>query len=322
MPAAAVNPESILRELRDLWEQLGKDQKPGASNGVLRACSMTLIVAAEGGGDQSDAEEARRTIGVLMHDHPSRAIVLCSRESADLSARVFSECWMPFGRQQQICTEGMEVTADPVNSEEVARLLVPLIVPDLPVVLWCRGGRAFVDRSLDALFPLADKIVFDSAEARYAPAAVDFLRRLRKQGHRVGDLAWTRLTGWREVVAHMFDPADESSADANAVREVKLTHGGGKAASSAQYLATWIERTLPGTKVTTEVVEGIQGLRSVAFSGEDVDLELSLAPPNFLEARSGSRKVCSVLPPVTEEALMREELSILNSDPAFDRVLR
>ena len=103
-----------------------------------------------------------------MHGHPSRAIVLTPREGGEFSGRVFAECWMPFGGQQQICSEGIEITADSEQTDEVARLLVPLIAPDLPVVLWCRGPRAFLDRSLDPLFPLANKIIFNTRAVRHA----------------------------------------------------------------------------------------------------------------------------------------------------------
>src|SRR2546425_1032011 len=105
---------------------------------------MTLMVVAEH--DDADAEAARKTIGVLMHGHPSRAIVVIPRDGGEFSARVFAECWMPFGGQQQICSEGIEIVADPEQTDEVARILVPLIAPDLPVMLWCRGPRAFLDR--------------------------------------------------------------------------------------------------------------------------------------------------------------------------------
>src|SRR5262249_12462132 len=155
---ATISPEKILRELRELWAEISRDQE--TAGGVLRAAAMTLIVLAE---DQADAEGGRRTLGVLMHDHPSRAIVLRATEGAQLDARVFSECWMPFGRSQQICSEGIEMSADAANLGEVAQLLIPLLVPDLPVVLWCRGPRFFSTRYFDPLFPLADKIIVDSA---------------------------------------------------------------------------------------------------------------------------------------------------------------
>src|SRR5450631_4245262 len=143
MPATTVNPDKILRELRELWVDLGQQQEvPG---GVLRACSMTLLTVADSSISNpavvsdaeplpmDDVESVHRMIGLLMHAHPSRAIVLSPRDGADLSARVFSECWMPYHSRQQICAEGIEITADPEQMDEVARLLMALVVPDLPV---------------------------------------------------------------------------------------------------------------------------------------------------------------------------------------------
>ena len=315
-PAAAIEPEKILKELRELWVQLGERQD--APGGVLRACSMTLVVAAEPDGTGADAERAHRTIGVLMHDHPSRAIVISPREGGEggegvteMGARVFSECWMPFGGQQQICAEGIEITADSEQTDEVARLLVPLLAPDLPVVLWCRGARAFLDRSLDALFPLADKIVFDTLGVRHAPSAIEFLRRMQRDRRHVADLAWTRLTAWREAVCHLLD------RDAGGVTAARVTHAGEKPTTSALYFARWIERALPGADVRLEPAGAAQaaapamdatGVCGVSFSAhEGAEGALSLSPAG--------------LPPTTEETLMREEMSILGRDPVFERVL-
>ena len=323
--AASINPEKILRDLRDLWAQLAKDQ--GRAGGVLRACSMTLIVVAEPD-DETDAETARKTIGVLMHVHPSRAIVLTPREGGEFSGRVFAECWMPFGGEQQICSEGIEITADSEQTDEVARLLVPLIAPDLPVVLWCRGPRAFLDRSLDPLFPLADKIIFNTRAVRHASSAIEFLRRLRQDGGRVGgedgrqvaDLAWTRLTGWREAVAHLMD-ACPGGWLAAANGDVRLEYGGGRPGTRTLYFARWIERALPGANVTLIPVAGGPGVHSVVFAGCGAETSIRLGEGSSLEVRTADRTYSAVLPPDSEECLMREELSILGKDPVFDRVL-
>jgi glucose-6-phosphate dehydrogenase assembly protein OpcA len=316
-PAQAIDPEKILRDLRELWTQLAKDQ--GVAGGVLRACSMTLIVVAEPD-DEADAEKARKTIGVLMHVHPSRAIVLTAREGAEFNGRVFAECWMPFGGQQQICSEGIEITADSEQTDEVARLLVPLIAPDLPVVLWCRGPRAFLDRSLDPLFPLANKIIFNTRAVRHASSAIEFLRRMRKDGRQVADLAWTRLTGWREAVAHLMD-ACPGGWLAAASGEVRIEYGGGRPGTRSLYFARWIERALPGVNVTLIPVGGGPGLHSVVFAGCGPETSVRLGEGSSLEVRTADRSYSAILPPDSEEGLMREELSILGPDPVFDRVL-
>ena len=317
-PAATViNPEKILRDLRDLWAQLAKEK--GNAGGVLRACSMTLIVVAEPD-DEADAETARKTIGVLMHVHPSRAIVLTPRESGEFSGRVFAECWMPFGGQQQIWSEGIEITADSEQTDDVARLLVPLIAPDLPVVLWCRGPRAFLDRSLDPLFPLANKIIFNTRAVRHASSAIEFLRRMRRDGRQVADLAWTRLTGWREAVAHLMDACDGGWLAA-AGGEVRLEYGGGRPGTRTLYFAHWIERALPGANVTLIPVAGGPGVHSVVFAGCGAETSVRLGEGSSLEVRTAGRTYSAVLPPDSEESLMREESSILGRDPIFDRVL-
>ncbi len=318
MVAAAIDPEKVLRDLRGLWAQLAKDQ--GGAGGVLRACSMTLMVVAEPD-DAADAESARKTIGQLMHGHPSRAIVLIPSEGGELSGQVFAECWMPFGGQQQICSEGIEITADSEQTDEVARVLVPLIAPDLPVVLWCRGPRAFLDRSLDPLFPLANKIIFNTRAVRHPASAFEFLRRMQKGGRRVADLAWTRLTGWREAVAHLMDAAPpEWLVDARS-GAVRLEHGGARPGTRSLYFARWIERALPGIDITLAPVAGDAGLHSVVFTGGNLEMSIRRTEASSLEVRSGARSYSSLLPPDSEECLMREELSILGRDPAFERVL-
>jgi glucose-6-phosphate dehydrogenase assembly protein OpcA len=309
----AVKPEKILRDLHELWAQLGREQE--TSGGVLRACAMTLLVVAE---DEADAERVRQTLGVLMHDHPSRAIVLRGSTGAALDARVFAECWMPFGRQQQICAEGIELTADLMELSDVAQFLLPLIVPDLPVVLWCRGPRSFAERTFDPLFQLAAKIIFDSSSAPNAKAAISSLRTLHAGGLRVADLAWARLTGWREVLAHLFD---NHMPAASSIQSARISYGAPRASTTALYLAAWISRALPSARVTLESGEGDPVLQSVALSGEGVDISITRAHEGSLEVRSGAVQSRSLLPSESDDALMRAELGILVRDEIFEAVL-
>ena len=190
--------EKIQRDLRDLWDSLGREHE----GGVLRACALTLIVVAK---DEEDAEAARKTLGVVMHQHPSRAFVLRMEASdAEADSRVFAECWMPFGGHQQICAEGVEITGSAKDLPEVARVLSPLRASDLPCVVWLRGGQGFGGESFSRVLDLADKVVVDTTSADPA-IAIDHLRSMHKQGRRVADLAWTRLTCWRETLSHMVE---------------------------------------------------------------------------------------------------------------------
>src|ERR1700674_490890 len=139
--AATIQPDRLLRELSELWVSFGK-QNGDDSTGVLRACAMTLIVLAEAG---EDANEVGETLANLMREHPSRAIVVRVSDSQEpaLAARVFTQCWMPFGQRRQICCEQIEITASDASLPDLPAVIVPLAVADLPVILWCRGSRLF-----------------------------------------------------------------------------------------------------------------------------------------------------------------------------------
>lgn len=261
-----------------------------------------------------------------MHEHPSRAVVLKAQddsavETPPLDAHVFAECWKPFGSSQQICAEGIEIQADSTNLEEAARLLVPLKVPDLPVVLWFRGQQVFQLRAFDALFPVADKIIFDSATVPHASSALSFLRSLRARGFRVADLHWTRLTGWREILAHL---CDDEALPPTSITEARLSYGGSAPSTCALYFAAWIARALPGARVSLVPEAGEEaaepGLRLVTLINPTCELSMRKVD-SAIEVNGCGRHYRSLLPPADEESLMREELKILGPDVVYDRVL-
>jgi glucose-6-phosphate dehydrogenase assembly protein OpcA len=308
MPAT-LEPEKILKDLRNLWSDLGRETE--VSGGVLRACGMTLIVA----DGEGDPDELRHTLGVLMHDHPARAIVLHINDQPGLDAKVFSECWMPFGRHQQICAEGIEITAGASEVNHVAQMLLPLLAPDLPAVLWCRCPRVFSGGAFDPLLPLVQKIIVDSATASDPQAAIRSIRGLRQQGRPVADLAWTKLTGLRELMASLFDEGVVAG-----IKSVEVFYGGDVPSPSSIYFGKWMERALPEAEVTLKQGEGPRGLRSIILSGEH-EIKITRPDVTTLEVHVGGRVRRSTMLLLSEDVLMGEELSILGPDPVFDRVL-
>ena len=321
--STTVQPERILKDLQQLWAQMAVDQAD--AGGVLRACAMTLVVVAAE--DGPDADRIRQTVGVLMHNHPSRAVIVrpgaegSTAEDSALDARIFAECWKPFGKAQQICSEGIEITSPQSGLSEVARFLVPLRVPDLPVVLWCRGAAALEPGRLEPLFPLADKIIFDSAKVADADSALQFLRRLNKSGKRVADLHWTRLTGWREVLAHLFD---DGALKPQQVATAQVSFAGPRVTTCARYFAAWIRAALPATRVTIDsrgADAGPPGLRSVKLSTSSDSLTITGGSDHCVEVSGCGRHYRSPLPSTSEEALMQEELGILGPDPVYERAL-
>jgi glucose-6-phosphate dehydrogenase assembly protein OpcA len=189
-------------------------------------------------------------------------------------------------------------------------------------VLWRRGALGRDNHRYDGLLALADKIIFDTFDAPDAAGALSYLRGLQAAGRRVADLNWTRLTGWREVIAHLFDDSPVAPGE---ITQVNISHGGGRLTTSALYLASWIRSALPGAPVIVESVSGPArepgGVVSIEFTSAQDHLTLRRAETDCVEVTGGGQSYHSALPSTRVEDLMREELSILGSDRVYERVL-
>jgi glucose-6-phosphate dehydrogenase assembly protein OpcA len=87
-------------------------------------------------------------------------------------------------------------------SEHADSVIVPLLVPDIPVVTWWYGLLPAVPSS-QPLGLIAQRRVTDAARARAPAEALAALA----AGYRPGDtdLSWTRATTWRTLLAATLD---------------------------------------------------------------------------------------------------------------------
>lgn len=272
----SVDAGRLLRDLREAWTQVGETDAHG--HGVLRACSMTLLVLSS---RDDDPQRLGETLAGLMRSHPSRTIVLRRCEGAGrLEGRALVQCWMPFGRRQQICCEQIELHCTPDQMQGAMSAVLGLLVPDLPVNVWMRE-RAWCGAPL---LQLAHKVIVDG---------------LALGQPRASDLAWTRLTPTRQAFARAWTPGGE----------VAIRHPGPRRPMEAVYLAAWLRARLgpaqrirlaaddPGSPVVLEWGAGQR--QSLLPAGGDEDLlreELSVfgrdavfeavleAAPEFAEA--------------------------------------
>ena len=317
--AEHVQPETILKQLANLWVDLAKTEQ---KSGVLRACAMTLLVATE---PEQDLQDIGATLAELMHEHPSRAIVLRigAPDIAHLHARVFAQCWMPFGRRQQICCEQIEISAPLGPLDDLRRLVLGLTVPDLPVVLWIHTAHLAADPNFCSLSTIADKVILDSAMFDTADAGLAVVRDLRLRCGNVADLVWTRLTRWREVVAMIFQN-EELHRFAHDLRRVSIRHGGPEPPVAARYLQGWFQQILPSAVVAVEAAPGRnERLVSIELAAPDFSASIVCEPESaFGVLTVNGRENRIPFPPTTDYSLLREELSILGPDAIFARSFR
>lgn len=317
MTATAADPEKLLKDLRKLWRELGESD-PG---GVLRACTMTLIVVID---EQHDALTIGETIASLMHEHPSRAIVVRVRQCAGrvLEARVFAQCWMPFGRRQQICCEQVEITSSPESLADVATVVRGLIVPDLPAMLFSPSESLWWLPQFSALLPLAGKLIVDSCGMSEPTRVLPFLKEVTTR--RRTDLVWTRLTPWREAIAQIFDPA-RRLASVYDLTEVRILYKAAEEPSSVYYLAGWLMHVL-GASVPIRIARGVgpeyANIAHVALTGPKLQASVEITARNTAETRVNDDPPRITMFPVANEAwALRQELGISGRDAVFEDVL-
>ena len=313
-------PENILKGLGKLWTSLGQEEKQQGKPTVLRACAMTLIVAT----DEPDAGfAASQTISELMHAHPARGIVLAVSADAEknLEERVLAQCWKPFGKAQQICCEQIEITARPQTWPNVGPTLVGLTVADLPVIFWCRHKGALSQAAtkddhagLEAITSLATKIVIDTRDMPTAEA-ITLLERWQARGRVVADLEWTRLTPWREPLAHVFDVCECKLSD---FHSVEIEHTDEQPGMVALYMAGWL--SLYRAKVAFRRAQGyLPGVHRVTLRSDSKTIDFARTGPDSAVLHSAGGRECTYNfgePAVT--ALMTEELALMGVDPAFN----
>jgi hypothetical protein len=329
--STTIQPERILRELAELWVSLGKDSEHGQASGVLRACAMTLITIVEEAEDPSDVWS---TMAALMPEHPSRAMVIRVRESAarELASRVFSQCWMPFGHRRQICCEQIEISASDASLPDLAAVVLPLTVADLPVILWCRSARVFGLPDFSQIAKIAQKLLLDSASFPNSAEILVEIGRRSRAGQVLGDLAWTRITRIRELISQIFESRNYL-ARLREVAEVKISFGGSVPPPAAYYLAAWLLDCLEGggahPRLSWEPAPDDpagQLMRIELTGGSDDGLHITICVSGDRERPCGDVQIDSlashtVFPPDNDYVLLREELSIPGRDPVYEKSL-
>ncbi len=194
--------------------------------------------------------------------------------------------------------------ADHANS-----VAIPLLLSDTPVVAYWPGQSPDVP-SEDPIGRHAQRRITDSSTA---DDVVTELQK-RKAGYRPGDtdLAWTRLTPWRSVLASALDQP------IGAVSQVSVSAEDDNA--SAILLATWLRKCLKApVEILSSPGPGITEVR-LASAGGDVVVSRTdgvtavLSRPDIPDSRVA-------LPRRDLAALLAEELRRLDPDEVYGEVI-
>ena len=172
----------------------------------MRTSVLTLVVLAP---RPELSERALAAINALHQRHPSRAIVVSPGDfdgPSHMDAHIYAECKLNTSSGSEMCTEQILIRTGGELSQHLARVVTPLLIHDLPVVLWWPDDPPFGTRQFTEIVGTADRLLVDSGSFNEdGGKRLAGLATVVANGTSVTDIGWLRLNLWRELLAGMFD---------------------------------------------------------------------------------------------------------------------
>src|SRR3954471_11895952 len=191
-----------------LWDTTGGDvlrallAERRAAGALASGLALSLVVVV----DEKKVQDAEMAATIAAAAHPCRLLVGV-RRSLEGDNRLDAEVQVG-GRLGP--TEAVVMRMYGRLGLHAESVVLPLLAPDAPVVTWWHGAPP-EEIAADALGVLANRRITDSAQAGDPLAAL----RRRAEDFAPGDtdLAWTRCTGWRAILASTLDSVSGRRGD-------------------------------------------------------------------------------------------------------------
>ena len=268
--------------------------------GVASGMVLTLVIVTDEGA-QYDAVRAASAAG---RQHPCRILVIIIRrpeQQSRLDAEILVGETSP-GETVLLRMYG------PLG-QHADSVVAPLLLPDTPVVTWWPDVVPPIPAQ-DPMGALAQRRITDTAGAG---SPRDVLNRLAA-GYHPGDtdLAWTRATPWRSLLAATMDQPSGAVTGGTVSAEAGNP--------TADLLAAWLSHDF-GVEIGTEPSAG-PGITEVSFTTDDGEILITRPDGRVAHLRrpgQPERRVALHRRDTTE--LLEEELRRLDPDDVYAEVL-
>ncbi|WP_037860777.1 glucose-6-phosphate dehydrogenase assembly protein OpcA [Streptomyces sp. NRRL S-340] len=268
---------------------------------------LTLVIVT----DEENAYDALKAAGDASREHPSRTLVVIRRVSRTLRDRTASRLDAEVRVGAEAGTgETVVLRLYGEVCDHAQSVVLPLLLPDAPVVVWWPVNGPLAPAE-DPLGALAQRRVTD------AYACEDPVRELaaRAEAYTPGDtdLAWTRITPWRSMLAAALDQVTCE------VRSVGVE--GEEFNPSCELLAMWLADRLD-VPVKRSLSSG-PGLTAVRMDTTCGPIELGRADGRLatLSVQGQPERAVALKRRETAE-LIAEELRRLDPDDTYASALR
>jgi glucose-6-phosphate dehydrogenase assembly protein OpcA len=298
-----------------LWDTTGAEvvrklaAERHSAGGVASGLALTLVVVVE----EARVRAVEDAVTIAAASHPCRLVVVSRIAPHEASARSGVDPAKD-RLDAEIIVGGRLGPAEAVVlrmhggvAKHAESVVIPLLAPDVPVVTWWHGVPP--DRiAEDPLGVVAERRITDVAQAADPMAAL----RQRAVDYAPGDtdLAWTRTTPWRTLLAGAFDTVTEP------ISAIAVTAPADDPV--AALLSGWLGARL-GVTPTLEPGPRLNGV-TVGF-GDGARLALTRNEGTAVLSRAGSHD--RVLPLVTRRLgeELAEELRRLDADQIYAAAL-
>ncbi len=242
------------------------------------ACVMTLIICVE---EEGDNRFALDIIDQLSGKYPIRVISVGRSDKERDTVRAWVNTACEGEGSAAICSEEIVLQAGPDSDDRLVSAVRGLLVSDLPVMLWWRGGAPLGSALWNGLQPLCDRVIVDSHRFVVAgteaganvvgdwkvargdgASALEVLRELVKAGGQrasVRDLNWERTSPWRGAIATCFDDREMLSLLSDIDRcsiTFAATSDAEPPSARALLMAGWLSTRLPRLREHSMIAPG------------------------------------------------------------------
>ena len=264
---------------------------------------MTLIIVT----DDGPAESAIRAANDASREHPCRVLAVVrgnKRGTSRLDAQI--RVGGDAGASEVIVLRLYGPLADHGDS-----IVMPFLLPDAPVVAWWPGVPP-TEPSKDPIGAMAQRRITDAAATQRPLKTLEHSAEHHVPGDT--DLAWSRITLWRGLLAAALDQPPYEP-----VRSAVVT--GGLDSPSADLMAAWLALTLR-CPVTRNRTPAGSGLISVTLDRESGPVELVRPEGNVATlSQPGQPDRRISLAPRADRDCLAEELRRLDPDDIYAEVL-
>ena len=287
---------AISRKIDELHEQRGE-----AAIGRV----LTLLISV----DAAHMEKALETANEASREHPCRVIAILTHEQ-DEDATSSLDAQIRFGAD---AGAGEIILLRPHDGlvRHLDTLVIPLLVPDAPVVAWW-PGRAPENPSQDAIGAMARSRITDACHAPNPEATFTALK-VHYAPEDV-DMAWTRLTTWRALLVSMLEQPPHLPI--SSVRVTGQTHY-----LPLDLLASWLALKLD-VPVHIDRSDDAVAVTGVYFEREDgiLNTERKKADHALIQQPGEAEQNVS-MPVRTMGDCLSEELRRLDPDELYGEVI-